>query len=97
MSTMYVGSDPCRAASADSVRPDFGFHVCDWLADTGDVLLDRGMMGDGVADVRGLRRIVEEAGYSGPCEVEVFSARDWWLRDPDEVLDIVIERIRTVC
>ena len=75
----------------------FGFHVCDWLADTRDVLLDRGMMGDGVADVRGLRRIVEDAGYAGPCEVEVFSARDWWLRDPDEVLDIVIERVRTVC
>ena len=75
----------------------FGFHVCDWLADTRDVLLDRGMMGDGVADVRGLRRIVEDAGYAGPCEVEVFSAGDWWLRDPNEVLDTVMERIRTVC
>ena len=75
----------------------FGFHVCDWLADTRDVLLDRGMMGDGVADVRGLRRIVEGAGYAGPCEVEVFSARDWWLRDPNEVLDTVIERVRKFC
>jgi sugar phosphate isomerase/epimerase len=26
----------------------FGFHVCDWLVPTSDMLLDRGMMGDGV-------------------------------------------------
>ena len=74
----------------------FGFHICDWLAETRDILLDRGMMGDGIADIRGLRKIVENAGYSGPSEVEVFSAGNWWLRDPDEVLDTIIERVRTV-
>ena len=27
-----------------------GFHVCDWLVSTTDLLLDRGMMGDGIID-----------------------------------------------
>lgn len=75
----------------------FGYHLCDWLADTRDVLLDRGMMGDGVADLRGIRAAVEAAGYRGPCEVEVFSARDWWQRPPDTVLDVMVERFRTLC
>lgn len=74
-----------------------GYHLCDWLADTQDVLLDRGMMGDGVADLKAIRRAVEEAGYSGYCEVEIFSAENWWRRDPNEVLDVCVERFRTVC
>ena len=74
-----------------------GYHLCDWLADTQDVLLDRGMMGDGVADLKRLRAAVENAGYSGLCEVEIFSANDWWKRPPEEVLDTLVERFRTVC
>ena len=75
----------------------YGYHLCDWLADTQDMLLDRGMMGDGVADLRAIRAGVEAAGYQGACEVEVFSAETWWKRDPVEVLDIMVERFRTVC
>ncbi|WP_436039778.1 sugar phosphate isomerase/epimerase family protein [Brucella pseudogrignonensis] len=74
-----------------------GYHLCDWLADTSDVLLDRGMMGDGVADLRFIRENIENAGYDGPCEVEVFSVDNWWKRDPGEVLDVIVERFRTVC
>ncbi len=74
-----------------------GFHLCDWLADTRDMLLDRGMMGDGVADLKAIRRAVESAGYAGACEVEIFSAEHWWQRDPDEVLDTMIDRFRTAC
>ena len=74
-----------------------GYHLCDWLADTGDVLLDRGMMGDGVADLKHIRQAVEDAGYDGYCEVEIFSADNWWRRDPGEVLDTCVERFRTVC
>ena len=74
-----------------------GYHLCDWLEETGDMLLDRGMMGDGVADLKAIRAAVEGAGYRGACEVEVFSARDWWQRDPGEVLDVIVERFRTVC
>lgn len=75
----------------------FGYHLCDWLADTRDVLLDRGMMGDGVADLKAIRARVEGAGYDGPCEVEIFSANTWWKRDPATVLDVMIERFRTFC
>lgn len=75
----------------------FGYHLCDWLADTSDVLLDRGMMGDGVADLKGVRAEVEAAGYDGACEVEIFSAENWWKRDPAEVLDVMVERFSTVC
>jgi len=74
-----------------------GYHLCDWLADTRDVLLDRGMMGDGVADLKSIRGAVEGAGYDGYCEVEIFSANDWWERDPEHVLDICVERFRSVC
>ena len=74
-----------------------GYHLCDWLETTQDMLLDRGMMGDGVADLRAIRAAVEAAGYAGPCEVEIFSARDWWLRDPAEVLDVMVKRFRAVC
>ena len=63
-----------------------GYHLCDWLENTRDMLLDRGMMGDGVADLRAIRAAVEGAGYAGPCEVEIFSGQDWWRRDPAEVL-----------
>ena len=75
----------------------FGLHLCDWLENTTDMLLDRGMMGDGVADLRAIRTAVEGAGYQGTCEVEIFSARDWWQRDPGEVLDVIVERFQTVC
>jgi sugar phosphate isomerase/epimerase len=74
-----------------------GYHLCDWLADTRDVLLDRGMMGDGVADLKDIRRAVEGAGYRGFCEIEIFSANNWWKRDPNETLDMCVDRFRTVC
>jgi sugar phosphate isomerase/epimerase len=50
-----------------------GYHVSDWLSPTPDPLAGRGMMGDGVIDLRGLRGLVEEAGYDGPIEVEVIN------------------------
>ncbi|NQV82103.1 MAG: sugar phosphate isomerase/epimerase [Alphaproteobacteria bacterium] len=75
----------------------FGYHLCDWLHDTSDMLLDRGMMGDGVADLKGLRALVEAVGYKGPCEVEIFSARNWWQQPPEEVLDTITDRFKTVC
>jgi sugar phosphate isomerase/epimerase len=72
------------------------FHISDWLPDTQDLRLDRGMMGDGLIDIAGLRRKVEAAGYQGHIEVEVFSQRNWWQRPPDEVLGVVKERFATV-
>lgn len=75
----------------------YGYHLCDWLENTSHLLLDRGMMGDGVADLKAIRAGVEESGYTGLCEVEVFSANNWWKRDPTEVLDVVVDRFRQYC
>jgi sugar phosphate isomerase/epimerase len=72
------------------------YHVCDWLVPTRDLLLDRGMPGDGVIDLRGIRAMVEATGYAGHCDVEIFSAQNWWTREPAEVLRICLERHQTV-
>jgi sugar phosphate isomerase/epimerase len=71
------------------------FHVCDWLVPTKDILNDRGMMGDGVIDIKQIRAAVEAQGYAGYSEIEIFS-NDWWARPLDEVLRTCIERHRTV-
>ncbi len=70
-------------------------QLCDWLAETTDLRLDRGMPGDGVIDIPAIRQRVEAAGYTGCREIEIFSARDWWKRDPDEVVRTVKERYQT--
>jgi sugar phosphate isomerase/epimerase len=73
-------------------RRILAFHICDWLVPTRDILLDRGMMGDGVIDIPRIRGWVERAGYAGFHEVEIFSAENWWKRDPDEVVKTCIAR-----
>ena len=72
------------------------FHVCDWLVPTTDLLLDRGMMGDGEIDIPRLRAAVEAEGFSGYSEVEIFSQNNWWKRPMDEVLLTCIERHKSV-
>jgi sugar phosphate isomerase/epimerase len=72
------------------------YHVCDWLVPTRDLVFDRGMPGDGIIDLRGIRALVEATGFAGYCEVEILSAQNWWKRDPDEVIRICIDRHQTV-
>jgi sugar phosphate isomerase/epimerase len=62
------------------------FHVCDWLVPTTDLVLDRGMPGEGVIDIPRIRAMAEASGYRGFVEVEILSKR-WWAGDPDAVLD----------
>jgi sugar phosphate isomerase/epimerase len=71
------------------------FHVCDWLVPTKDILNDRGMMGDGVIDIKSVRAAVEAQGFAGYSEIEIFST-DWWGRPLDEVLQTCIARHRSV-
>ena len=85
-----------RAASASPSRL-LAFHICDWLVPTTDLLLDRGMMGDGVIDIPLIRSWMEEFGYHGMHEVEIFSQNNWWQRDPDEVLLTCKLRHETRC
>ncbi|MFE2617541.1 sugar phosphate isomerase/epimerase family protein [Micromonospora chalcea] len=68
------------------------FQICDFLTPLpADVLLGRGMMGDGHIDFPPLRRAVQAAGYSGDVEVEIFNA-EVWATDPDRVLATMIAR-----
>jgi sugar phosphate isomerase/epimerase len=92
----HVWWDPKLHAQIARAGPErlLALHVCDWLVPTTDLLNDRGMMGDGVIDLKALRASVEAQGYAGYSEVEIFSARNWWQRDGGEVLDTCIERHR---
>jgi sugar phosphate isomerase/epimerase len=71
------------------------YHVSDWLVPTRDTVHDRGMMGDGVIELRKLRLLLEEQGYAGAVEVEIFSEH-WWSRPADEVLATLIDRFKKV-
>jgi sugar phosphate isomerase/epimerase len=64
------------------------FHICDWLTPTKDFLNDRGLMGDGCIDIPQIRGWVEETGFKGFVEVEIFS-NDWWQKDQDQFLEII--------
>ena len=68
----------------------FAYHVCDWMTPTTDLLNDRGLMGEGCIDLRGIRAMVESNGFDGMIEVEVFSNR-WWNRPPNEFLKAIKE------
>ena len=82
-------------ARAGRDRRLFAFHVCDWLVPTRDILNDRGMMGDGVIDIKRYRAAVEATGYDGYSEIEIFSY-DWWDKPMDEVIRTCIARHKTV-
>jgi sugar phosphate isomerase/epimerase len=82
-------------ARAGRDRRLIAYHVCDWLVPTKDMLNDRGMMGDGVVDLRRIRRAVEDAGYTGLIEAEIFSDH-WWAQPIDHVLATCVERYRSV-
>jgi sugar phosphate isomerase/epimerase len=92
--------DPRLEGALTSIGNDnriLAYHVSDWLVPTTDLLLDRGMMGDGVIDLKGFRQSVEHAGYAGMVEVEIFSRDTWWRMPPDEVLKTCADRLRLVC
>jgi len=96
----HVWWDPAlkeAVARAGRGRRIFAFHVCDWLVPTRDFLTDRGMMGDGVIDIASIRALVEHEGFRGQIEVEIFSDKNWWTRESDEILRVCAQRLMTVC
>jgi sugar phosphate isomerase/epimerase len=68
-----------------------GFHICDWLVPTPDMLMGRGMMGDGCIDIYRIRTLVEAAGYSGFIEVEILN-QTIWDQPGDDTLRTMKER-----
>lgn len=93
----HVWWDPKLQQQIERAGPQrlLAYHVCDWLVPTRDLLNDRGMMGDGVIELKALRSAVEAAGYRGFAEVEIFSEH-WWSRPGEQVLDTCIQRHRSV-
>lgn len=68
----------------------FAFHICDWNVPTSDMLNDRGLMGEGCIPLKKIRGWVEEAGFSGFHEVEIFSTK-FWKDDQDLFLDKIVK------
>lgn len=66
------------------------FHICDWKIPTADMLLDRGLMGEGCIPVKKIRSWVEAAGFTGFNEVEIFS-NAYWKEDQAVFLKKIIE------
>jgi len=64
----------------------YAFHVCDWNVPTTDFLNDRGLMGDGCINIQEIRGWVEDAGFKGFNEVEVFSDK-YWATDQEAYLE----------
>lgn len=68
----------------------FAFHICDWKSPTVDMLNDRGLMGEGCINIKQIRSWVEQAGFDGFREVEIFSDR-YWGQNQDKFLDKIID------
>lgn len=71
----------------------FAFHVCDWKTPTTDLLLDRGLMGEGCIPLRQIRAWVEAAGFNRWNEVEIFS-NIHWAGDQDQFLNNIVQAYR---
>jgi sugar phosphate isomerase/epimerase len=88
----HVWWDPERAEEIARLGDRIvGYHVNDWLVPATNVLMNRGMMGDGVIELRRIRGEVERAGYGGPIEVEIFNERIWEM-PLDELVRLTRER-----
>jgi sugar phosphate isomerase/epimerase len=95
--TYHVWWDPdlrgqvARAGRAGRIA---SYQVADWITPLGpDVLLSRGLPGEGHADLPEISALVEVAGYRGDVEVEVF-AQELWDADPAEV---AVRTVRAFC
>lgn len=85
----HVWWDPeLEAEVRRAAKSILSFHVCDWKLPVEDLLLDRGLMGEGCIDIRGIRSWVEQASFDGFVEVEIFSRR-YWQMDQHQFLQMI--------
>lgn len=95
LDTYHIWWDPQLYAGIEKLAPHiFAFHVNDWLEPNLNTLVSRGYMGDGVIEIRRIREAVDEAGYTGPIEVEIFN-ETIWDTPGDAVLRRVVERFQS--
>lgn len=71
----------------------FSYHICDWKLDMSDMLNDRGLMGDGIINVKEITKSVEATGFNGYREVEIFS-NQYWKMDQNEFLNLIINKYK---
>lgn len=92
----HVWWDPAlerEIARASRLGKIFAYHVCDWRTPTADLLLDRGLMGEGCIPLRQIRSWIEATGFDGFNEVEIFSNRHW-AEDQDDFLRRIVAAYR---
>jgi len=88
----HIWWDPDLYLEIERTAPRLlGFHVNDWLVPATNVLMNRGMMGEGVIELRRIRAAVDRTGYDGPIEVEIFN-EEVWSMPIDELLPLIKER-----
>ncbi|MDB4883491.1 MAG: Xylose isomerase protein barrel [Gemmatimonadetes bacterium] len=88
----HVWWDPERAQEIALLGERIaGYHVNDWLVPVKNVLMNRGMMGDGAIELRKIRGEIERAGYRGPIEVEIFNESIWEM-PVDELVRLTKQR-----
>jgi sugar phosphate isomerase/epimerase len=93
----HVWWDPDIYAQIERARGRIlGFHVNDWIVPLPEMLKGRGMMGDGLIQIRRLREAVDAAGYTGPIEVEIFNQKLYDLPG-DELMKLMVERFAEYC
>ncbi|TLD72495.1 sugar phosphate isomerase/epimerase [Phragmitibacter flavus] len=61
----------------------YAFHICDWKTPTLDLLNDRGLMGEGCIPIMQIKTWVNQTGFTGPDEVEIFSTHYWSIDQHD--------------
>ena len=88
----HVWWDPERAQEIARLGDRIaGYHVNDWLVPVKNVLMNRGMMGDGVIELKRIRGEIERAGYRGLIEVEIFNEA-LWESPVDEIVRRTVEK-----
>ena len=92
----HVWWDPDLAAQiARAGKRILTYHVCDWLVPTRDLLLDRGMPGDGVIDLNPSAPWSRRPATTAPSTSRFSRRRTGGSANPSEVLRVCLERHQT--
>ncbi len=67
----------------------FAFHICEFKPDFDHPLLDRGLPGEGVNATPRILQFIQESGFTGLAEVEIFS-RTYWSMDQHHFLNKIL-------